>query len=385
MTSVYSYTISQRSTSTLDHLWDPYQVLGLERDNRCVGWAHTKGRKCLQIVNRGDKAIFHDIVSDMSSQPLDANELRPELRELASHGLCLQARHRRSQVDDMVAKWTRSLAHEQARSQQRLPRSGSTTESFATIQSPSIPAQRTTRSSSSTMSASSFSAQTEVECLRLSIAAMQATIDNALRRLESIESPNAPRIEPIHPLDRVSTTDISSVYLSTPSLTDSPTRSSESRTSTRSPSPTPSTSSRHSYTSSSDSSPPPTQRLRRTQPTATTTDSPMTPVSPPQRTPTHTPSPRCPIPHVRRLPLTSTSSCPICYESLTTPTSAHTSTTHPSSSNTAADAVTVWCKSSCGQSVHTSCMDAWRASCAAIGREARCTMCRARWEGGCGC
>lgn len=417
MASIYSRSISQRSTSTLDHQWDPYQVLNLERDNRCVGWAHTKRRKCLQTVNHRDKSIFHDILSDISSQPLDAVALRPELRELASHGLCLQSRHRGSQVDSMVDKWTRSintatrLAQEQARWLQPLLRSGSTAESIATS-SPSTPTRRTTRSSSSTMSTSTF-AQTEVECLRLSLAAMQATIEDTLRRIEQIESPQAPRIEPTRSLDRVSTTDISSVHLSTPSLTALSTRSSLPRTSTRSPSPARSTSSRHSAasTSTSDSIPPSTpstQLHHRTQPanrtptsfvqridtrnlstppasqSRTEPDTPSTPVS-------HSATPSCTLTHVRRLPLDPTSSCPICYEPMTASTSSSTNAFNTNSPSVDAhiDTDTVWCKAGCGQSVHTSCMDAWRASCAVLytgrGAEVRCTMCRTRWEGDCAC
>ena len=44
----------------------------------------------------------------------------------------------------------------------------------------------------------------------------------------------------------------------------------------------------------------------------------------------------------------------------------------------------VWCRSSCGRTVHRACFEAWEAECRAGGRRATCVVCRADWES-CGC
>jgi hypothetical protein len=45
----------------------------------------------------------------------------------------------------------------------------------------------------------------------------------------------------------------------------------------------------------------------------------------------------------------------------------------------------VWCKSSCGQSVHQKCFDIWMRNCVADGRAATCVSCRALWGEECEC
>src|SRR5690348_12723151 len=100
--------MSRTSLSTLDHQWDPCRVLNIQRDRRCVGWAHSKGRKCQHTVNGADMDACYELLVGMSSKPLDADALQPDLRRLASYGLCRQV-HRNVQKDSMVDTWTRMI------------------------------------------------------------------------------------------------------------------------------------------------------------------------------------------------------------------------------------------------------------------------------------
>jgi hypothetical protein len=45
----------------------------------------------------------------------------------------------------------------------------------------------------------------------------------------------------------------------------------------------------------------------------------------------------------------------------------------------------VWCKDSCGNSVHQECFDVWRTHCVAYSIHATCVSCRASWCDDCGC
>lgn len=61
----------------------------------------------------------------------------------------------------------------------------------------------------------------------------------------------------------------------------------------------------------------------------------------------------------RRKPIAEDDECPICYESF---------------ADTGSEA-TVWCKASCGKSVHASCFQKWSKS----KRNVDCVYCRAKW------
>ncbi|KAF1930430.1 uncharacterized protein M421DRAFT_58797, partial [Didymella exigua CBS 183.55] len=97
--------MSHASASTLDHQWDSYGILNVQRDSRCVGWAPSMGRKCRNVVNWRDMETFYSLLTELSSQPMDPIVLQTRLRELASLGLCRQV-HRRAQIDRMVDTWT---------------------------------------------------------------------------------------------------------------------------------------------------------------------------------------------------------------------------------------------------------------------------------------
>eukprot|EP01116_Phalansterium_solitarium_P017391 TRINITY_DN4270_c0_g1_i2.p1 TRINITY_DN4270_c0_g1~~TRINITY_DN4270_c0_g1_i2.p1 ORF type:complete len:343 (-),score=103.64 TRINITY_DN4270_c0_g1_i2:261-1289(-) len=62
---------------------------------------------------------------------------------------------------------------------------------------------------------------------------------------------------------------------------------------------------------------------------------------------------------VKRRPLAD--DCPVCYEELK------------------ASEATVWCKASCGNSVHTDCFDRWALSKKRGGEQVSCVWCRAEW------
>lgn len=78
-----------------------------------------------------------------------------------------------------------------------------------------------------------------------------------------------------------------------------------------------------------------------------------------------TPSRTCTRTHVRRRD--PDDACAICMDSI------------------GASDQLVWCRSSCGRSVHKLCFEAWEAECVENGRTATCVHCRAAWSPDCGC
>jgi len=45
----------------------------------------------------------------------------------------------------------------------------------------------------------------------------------------------------------------------------------------------------------------------------------------------------------------------------------------------------VWCRASCGRTVHKTCFEPWRAQCEATSRRPTCILCRAKWVADCRC
>ncbi|EMD95568.1 hypothetical protein COCC4DRAFT_87517, partial [Bipolaris maydis ATCC 48331] len=84
--------------------WYPRDVLEICRDGRCVGYAHTKRRKCRMLIGSYSVSTMNEILDEMSRQLPDPTILRPQLRSLASYGLCGQ--FHRGQADSMVCKWS---------------------------------------------------------------------------------------------------------------------------------------------------------------------------------------------------------------------------------------------------------------------------------------
>lgn len=360
--------MSGASTYTRDYQWDAYEILGIQRDRRCVGWATTYGRKCQNRVNWKDMDRFYALVDGLSSYALDATSLQPRLRKLAAVGLCLQ-QHRDTQRDSIVDTWTEKITAATVRrnfEELEVESYYSRTDTRSSTASLHTPATRRTESSTSTNTVrTSSTVQDDIDSILRCLEAAREQERILVRRLASLQTPDTPRIQRAIQ-DRTepppSTSDTPSV------VTSRSVRSQSSSTSHRSTS----TSTLSTLSpSSSDLSSPPAQR----EPTRISSHSPSSASpTPPQHhrlsTQTSTrsttpPPPPCPTPHVRRLPIAE--ECPICYEAMSR------------------EEALVWCKGGCGQSMHGECMGAWRASLVAEGRLVRCTMCRGEWDEGCEC
>ena len=438
--SILLTNMSRASTYTLDHEWDPYEILDVERDRRCVGWAPSMGRKCRKSVNWEDMDTFYGLLDKLSSHALDATRLQPCLRALAAVGLCKQV-HRRSQIDDMVDKWSKNIraaARKAELDDLEVESYYSRTDTRSSTASFRTPATRRARSPTSTNTVrTSSTAQDEIESTLRCLEAARNQQRVLERRLASLQTPN--RSPPQRAIqDRIapapSSPDASSVA-STRTLRDQSSSSSHRSTSTRST----------VNSSSSDSSSPPDHRrlpLISTLPTL--------PTPPSSRQYRHIP--HFSIPSQTPLETTMSASTPpteeplhpfqqgldLLWREFLTTQVLHGSITassladfeasslflgtdflHTISSTTnnapstiqrpprctqthvrrlpiadecpiCYEAMTeeglVWCKRGCGQSVHGECMDAWKASLVAGGNLVRCTMCRGRWEDGeCGC
>jgi len=383
--------MSRTIASTLNHQWDPYEKLEVQRNRQCVGMAPSQRRECHNIVNRNDLNAFHRLMNGLSSQRLDIAILLPQLQVLASLGLC--KRHRHTQVDDVVEGWTRNISNAiitaelRAAMQHSRSYTRSNTASFASTESVHDPAADIATSSTSRFSAgSSSAAEADIESTLRCLEANREQERVLMLRLANLQSPRTPRMEPIRTASHASTTSVPSLDLSNGTSTNSspPLRRHASTSSSPSGATRSTTLQSNPISSASGSSP--SQRHRR-QPVAftippsealghgshimppqqrsTDSTSPSTVSTSTAQSPSPPSRPSCTTVHVRRLPVSD--DCPICYDSM--------------QGQIALD----WCKGGCGQSVHKECMDVWRAICVANGTEISCTMCRTKWTEGCRC
>ncbi|KAF2469080.1 uncharacterized protein BDR25DRAFT_343888, partial [Lindgomyces ingoldianus] len=102
-----------RNTTSFDRqvLWNPRNVLRVENDGRCVGWAPSKGRKCHNIVAGHNLREMDDLLRKLSiSQPdADSRSIRDMLKQLAIVGLCV--RNHRDQAGNMYETWRERIRH----------------------------------------------------------------------------------------------------------------------------------------------------------------------------------------------------------------------------------------------------------------------------------
>jgi hypothetical protein len=368
------------SASSSRHHWNPKEVLRLCNDDRCVGYAHSQGRKCRNPIRYDNVKRFDSLLAELSAQQPDPELLRAKLQRLAAIGLCL--RNHQDQIDRVVEKWARSIrvAFPTPITPIEERRPAVPTHFAAPAPLMSVPQRR----------AGSVGIPGESPALN----AILATLEEQLRRLECDETRSSEQ----YPRDRWAS------FRSTPTSIRS--MSSDSFTATRSympsyripslpttvrqPSPQvpprlePRRISRMGYRSylplpsSGDASlSAPTVTRASPSPPRTPTSNPSSPslpgvgVSnvPPDLGPRHSPQRRCASNHVRRLPLDGI--CPICHdEGLLSECDA---------------SELVWCRSTCGRTIHKACMSNWVAQCAADGRGLTCSVCRGRWDDACDC
>ena len=344
--------------------WVPSEVLQLEDDRCCVGYAPSKGRKCLVRIRRDNVKRCNSLLRDLSEQQPDPDLLESKLRRLAQCGLCV--RFHQNQVDSMVAQWTQRMRAVFAARSDRIVRATARDELLApsSRSSPSNPRRSTSMAAPAVVSPT---AQSDIETLRTTIATMQAELLAAQRRLDLLAHDSV-----IPSPSRVSTSDISSLRLSRSTTTTSHSdtngrRRSETSTNSHGSQPVVHASAR---------SPTATPATSRTQPvdTAGLNTRNTTPVTTRRSTPTsvaetRSAPPPCSSTHVHRLPYSE--ECSICYDG--------------DDLSTCNSSEVVWCRSGCGRTVHKSCFDEWRARCTLDGRSLRCTICRSDWEPDCEC
>ena len=330
-----SSVITSTSTSTLSShgtiaLWDPRAVFRIQPDCRCVGWAPSRGRKCLNPISQDNLASFNKIIHKLSIRQPCPDNLHSKLRRLAAYGLCV--RNHQGQVEDMVEKWEDRMMDAFP---EGVVEAGRLRIMDAERSSPGV-SRRSVISTSSTTSSAAIPSHSEMEALQETINAMQESIRIAQRRLVQLgyspATTNSSRAPPAS-LSRVSTSDISSLQLSRSSTLNSM----SSATQIRNPAPT--------------------------QEPAPASAQPS--VSQPSSTPSSVASATaCSRPHVRRRSMDE--ECPICQDD--------------DSMSTSESSDLVWCKEGCGRSVHRECFEIWRNECEASRRVLRCIMCRTQWE-----
>ncbi|KAF2006417.1 hypothetical protein P154DRAFT_518030 [Amniculicola lignicola CBS 123094] len=329
------------ATQSRPILWDPETVLELLGDSCCVGYAPSKRRKCHMPISFGSQSEMDSLLNKMSKLQPGSSAVRNSLQTLATTGLC--RRFHQYQADDVVNKWERKI-------RRAFPEPEEDTRSASEIR------------------------REDLEAVEQFVASFGGR-DTAWHRLliSHIETRATP----------ASNGDSSSTRTSTPSRTSAairgPARSETSTSSRTSPS-TRTTTSLRILTSPEDSSPfrtpsipPPSSP--RSPATQSSSSSPLATVAESPRAAQTPPSPRIEAPppcrrtHVARRSLAE--ECSICYDD------------ENMSEEWLEDLV--WCKSSCGNSVHKACFELWKRQCGELGRDVTCTICRARWDDACPC
>ncbi|KAF2029455.1 hypothetical protein EK21DRAFT_67485 [Setomelanomma holmii] len=301
--------------------WSPTDVLQLCNDGRCVSHASSKNRKCQRPIAYNNFKRVNSLAAEIAAQEPDVELLRPTLRRMAEHGLCL--RSHKNRVDEMVAEWERKIRAEYSQ-RNVLDRSRGIIPSNVSSRASSV------QPGSMSSVATSVPDQSEIQILQETIAAMQEQIRVAQARLERLQY--TPRSA--SSLSRVSTNDIPNLQLSRTSTSQSVSMSRSA--------------------SARSAAPVPPVGNTPAQPPATASASVLS---------------RCTRAHVRRMPLDET--CAICYDG--------------GLMSESVSSTLVWCKSGCGRSVHRDCFDAWEASCTEGERATTCVYCRTRWEYTCTC
>lgn len=344
--------------------WDPEAVLKLSLDSRCIAWAPTMGRKCRNPIAQANTHRFEMLLADMAAQQPNPEELRPDLECLAYYGLC--SRNHRCEVQSMVERWVRSLEEAFRGDTGRMDgqvdltarrirqRPGFSNSITSVVYDAVHPPNNATGIAPSDTEATARAG------IQQQFAAMQQMLRDAERRIEELSArqvANENRPQSTSHISRVSASIVPSLASSRVSSTASGLRGS-----------------RPALTTTSSEMRRPTAANTRSSPSASSsassgvpsraTSSPAVSEASPRSTPS-TPIPRCTRSHARRLPFDD--ECPICQDG-------NLLSQYESSE-------VVWCRSSCGKSLHKTCLEEWRRQSVIF----TCPFCRGDWDEGSNC
>lgn len=373
MSSTSTLSSSRTSTSSPQSatpLWDARKTLEIASDGRCVGHAVSKGRKCRITLADHNVDRGNTMLKDLAAQRPDPNALRGKLRLLAEVLLC--PRWHQNQAQSMLNDWVELI--EVAYPRSHIEVETQRTSSRMTLASPSGSSRREVTSSRSRTSTTTTTmvelGTSERAMLQARIAATEEMLETMMRQQVATQE----RLEAM--LRRITEQESTGSSTSTPPLSTSPPPPSTSTLSSSTPtSPSfTSTSPRRqlpeqedsgSSTSTTPGSTPTVSRVSTSDISSlalsrTSTASSTPPITTRLNEDARPSSPRtCTRTHVRRRAIED--ECPICREDFLR---------HDK---------LVWCKNSCGNTVHRECFEAWEAQCRVGNRTANCMICRADW------
>ncbi|KAF2257791.1 hypothetical protein CC78DRAFT_549639 [Lojkania enalia] len=284
------------TVSSSPTLWEPRSILNIDEDSRCVGYAPSRGRKCLMPLAQSSLYKVESLLNMLAAKQPDATcpDLQDTLRQLAGFTLCV--RFHQGQNSTIVQKWTDRIS-------EAFPRGVVQTTILHQHRDLESTSSRRPNTDSNIRQIASIS--TATESVPAEVESLRAIIRDAQRQLaelgypiivnDVLQSSLMPRQQtpstsrPSRLLSRVSTSNISSLNLS-PSSTSSSSTTSSSTTSTQPSSTHPATSPNQNTTATSRTY----QRVPSRLPTTIVSVS------------------RCARTHVPRRPLTE--ECSICYE-----------------------------------------------------------------------
>jgi hypothetical protein len=197
-------------------LWDPRQVLQISDDDRCIGYAPSRGRKCRNIIAGHNLFKADTLLKSIAQEDPDADVLRSKLRRLAEYLLCV--RWHQPQARDMVDKWGERVKTAYPYGEVvELPRLRTSASSLRNISSnslasssPSVSSRRTT-SSASSVSLPTHSGRESLEEIIANLQEM-LRIQGLAVELNHPSSRSSTRTS--HTTSHVSTSDTSSLDLS---------------------------------------------------------------------------------------------------------------------------------------------------------------------------
>ncbi|OCK83899.1 hypothetical protein K432DRAFT_321429 [Lepidopterella palustris CBS 459.81] len=326
--SLYSSSSSSLPESAV---WDPRATLRLDAHGTftCIGFASSKGRRCRNPIASHNSVEIEKAISRLAICEPRATRMQPELEDLALRALC--RRNHQDQAPEVVESW-----------QARMRDLRRTLRTTRTVASPMPPSVTSTRSE----------ARSHTERLTRPEGRLYR---NRLPSPPTVVSPSppTPRARTTIRLSRINTDNISVLDLTPASSTTPPSRQIPTSTTPSSQLLDPPA----TVPSSRVASPPPIP----TPPV-------VYPPSPTDTTPERPPRPTCSrhlTVHSTRRPIEE--HCPICYTAM---------------AELPLEAL-VWCKASCGQSVHRECFDKWRRSRPHASVPLTCVLCRQPWQGPC--
>ncbi|OCK73389.1 hypothetical protein K432DRAFT_473983 [Lepidopterella palustris CBS 459.81] len=331
-------------------LWDPISTLGLDFDSRshCIAQVKTQDRRCRNPIARHNDAAMKKLIRRLSTQQPNVNTLATDLMDLAKLAICRHWGHH-EQAPYVVDRWKNDIGN--------LP-----TPEAPVLPSPTIPSPRT---------APIANAETQDEGRAQNLRGLETRLNEVTRERDQLintveDLRQRWRRSEVRPMPAAQAFPASSE--TTPILT-------VNTNGIPATQPAPQPPAAQQPMAADDLTLPTTiNYVTQSSPTEPETDIEPATAAVPNTSAYHThTTPLQPLTcmleldHVARRPIADI--CPICFDRM--------------ADMSLADLI--WCKSSCGQSFHKTCIAKWESMRENADAPLNCAFCRGPWQPPCDC